>query len=438
VTETYLIRLHPDADRASVVSTLSTQGTVQQFSAIPLLLGWDTASTTAEAWVQSIPGVRSVQRDSPEAARLDIEHLVAVGIAGDTGQLPIISSGQKPGDLDFNSVYDLIRPGQAAVFDYDPTVGVGNGTGVNFYIVDSGIEGTHPEFTGRFGGRLYDGYPGDPLWFHGMACATGGVGSTRGVAPGATLYDSRCFPTVGGAPVSYLVAGINAAVSHFTGQSNPGVMSCSWSSFGSDVYGAAIDAAVDAGIPVFCSAGNDAQSLDFGTDLWPAEDPDAITVGAIDGWRRRLNISNYGAAVDLYARGDAWTAARPGDDWFSSMGLRGTSFCCPMAAGMMARMLTGTTKMTSRAQVEAARADFMADYTVEDVLNLNGSKLTGAKRLYIPGVSLTGFAPYSGPTTGIPASFPIEVDVARKHAILGAVSDEVSTRFARTHIIVET
>lgn len=439
----YHVRIHDDADRGAVIEALRLHGEVREFSAIPKLLEWE-GRADAETDLMQIPGVRSVERDDPQKMRPLSTHTFPYGTPEGSGQLPIIYHGWEPGDPLYNSFWDLLQPGQEAVFDYDPTAGgIGDGTGVNVYVVDSGVEATHPEFVANYGQRLYDAHPLEPsLWMHGSACAGCAAGATMGVAPGATIYDSRCFgPDASPVSTSILINGMNEALTHFNNNTQPGVMSCSFGGSGfSDAYDTVIDSCVDAGLVVVVASGNDSRDLgatDGSFNVWPAENPDSFTVGGTDERHRFISFTNYNGQTDFYACGGAWTTPWPGQAWSAPATVRGTSFSCPMVAGAMARAMTGQAKMTSRAEVDAFKTQFVADWGVEDVRRHDGLLLEGLKRLFLPGVTFTGFQPHTPPTRGIPSAFPVTVDVARTHAILGSRSDGLTARFARTHLIIE-
>jgi len=233
---------------------------------------------------------------------------------------------------------------------------------------------------------------------------------------------------------------MNAALAEHNGGTAPGVLSCSFGGdASSDPYNAAIEACVDAGLPVVAAAGNSGRDLGAtGGSLnhWPAENEDCVTVGGIDRHFRIHPRSNRYGQVDLYASYHAWTVARVGGGFRGALSWRGTSFSCPMVSGLLARMMTGTTKMTSRAEVETLRQDLMLNYTVGDVIDVSGLPLEGASRLYIPGVTLTGFAPATPPVRGLPDATPVRVDTARTHAILGSVQSGVAVRKASADMVL--
>lgn len=432
----FLVNLTEDADRESIINLLNQHGEVTEMKAIPLLLKFD-ARPDYYHWLKDIPGIRAVDPGNAPVYGT-VTHVIPRGVEEGSGQVALISTGFKNPNSDvLNSFYAWLSSNrnQAAVFEYDPTDTEGDGTGVNLYHVDSGIEPGHSQFGARLQSpRLYDAHPGDDLWFHGSATATCSAGETMGIAPGVTIYDSRCFPTVGPADIADLVSGMDAALDHFMADSAPGVMSCSFSGGNVSSFATVCAAAKTAGMVIVCSAGNNDFDLDV-VNNQPAEDENTYAVGSIDAWNRRHSFSNYNGGVNCWARGDGWTMAYLNDTLGAPMLVRGTSMSCPAVAGMMCRMLTGTTKMTSAEQVDTFIADFEAAYTLNGIYDEDGTAWPDEKRLWIPGVSFTGFQDYTPPNRGIPDSMPIKVTAARTHAVLGVSQTGPSVSAANLHVI---
>jgi hypothetical protein len=395
----YIITLTNDADRQAVIDSLSLLGSVTEFKFIPRSLEWDGPSS-AESSLNQIEGVQSVVLDSPTAVQPFSTHDMTYGMYEGSAQLPLIWAGRKPNQMLYASAYDFQRKGQKAVFDYDATVDEGNGTGSRIYIIDSGVVSTHSEFTGRYGGRIYDPIA-DDVGKHGMACATLALGLTMGVAPGATVMDVKSFPEVGGTSNSRIVSGLNACISSHNSGSVPGVVNCSFGAVTTtDPFESPVQACVNAGLLVVSAAGNRQQDLTEGTNEWPAENPDSITVGGHDKQYRIHPFSNRFGETDLYAPYHGHTPASPDGEFLGHMSWRGTSFSAPMVAGMLARMLTNSAKLTTRAEVEDLRTQFMNKYTLAGVRERDGSELLNVRRLYIPGVTFTGFSTETPPARG--------------------------------------
>jgi hypothetical protein len=396
----YIITLTHGADRQAVIDSLALLGTVSEFEFIPRTLKWEGPSS-AEASIMQIEGVQSLILDSPTAVSPLSTHDVTYGMYEGSAQLPLVWSGRRKGQMLYGSAFDLQREGQKAVFDYDPTADEGDGSDTRVYIVDSGVLSTHPEFSGRYGGLIYDPHSGSPGQ-HGMTCATLALGLTMGVAPGATVMDVRSFPETGGTSTSNIISGLNACISSHNSGSVPGVVNCSFGAVEtSDPFNAPVEACVDAGLLLVAAAGNRQLDLTTGTNEWPAENPDAITVGGHDKQYKIHPFSNRFGEVDLYAPYHGHTPANPSGGFVGHMSWRGTSFSAPMAAGMIARMMTGAAKLTTRAEVQSLRAEFMSKYTVAGVRERDGSELLNVRRLYIPGVTFTGFSAETPPARGV-------------------------------------
>ncbi|RJQ25439.1 MAG: S8 family peptidase [Peptococcaceae bacterium] len=207
------------------------------------------------------------------------------------------------------------------------------GAGVNIYIIDTGIDYTHPEFEGRalFG---YDHYGGDGSDPHGHGTHVAGTvgGKTYGVAKSVTLYSVRILEASGSGTYAAVIAGIDWV----TGHHQPGVKAVANMSLGGSPYDP-LDNAVRNSIidgVVYCvSAGNDNQDA---VNKSPARVAEAITVGATDNTDTRASWSNYGSIVDLFAPGVNILSALPG----GGSGLKsGTSMSAPHATGVAALIL---------------------------------------------------------------------------------------------------
>jgi subtilisin family serine protease len=158
---------------------------------------------------------------------------------------------------------------------------------------------------------------------------------------------------------------------------------------------AALDSAIDAGIVVVICAGND--GLDLGTiDGGFAEEiPDSIVVGGLE-WRDGpyyifpaatgsfpgISCTRYGSRVDVSAPSQ-WVkgATNTGDSNY--IPLFGTSFGCAFTSGVVACLLQGQTKPTTRAQVQAVRT-YIQNSAQADVQNASHTPVQlPNRRLYL-------------------------------------------------------
>jgi subtilisin family serine protease len=210
-----------------------------------------------------------------------------------------------------------------------------DGSGVNAYIIDSGIRSTHSDFTGRVGiGADFTGLgTTEDCLGHGTH-VSGIVGGTiYGVAKRVTLYPFRVFPCVGSTPWSTVLAAMDslAKVAVF-----PAVANMSLGGTAIQAIDDAVANLTSRGITVVVAAGNSNYDACFYS---PARAPTAITVGATSSNDYRAGFSNWGDCVDLFAPGNGVTS-----DWYlndnSSTQLSGTSMASPHVAGVAALILS--------------------------------------------------------------------------------------------------
>jgi len=242
------------------------------------------------------------------------------------------------------------------------------GVGVDVYILDVGVAPSHPEFEGRltdYSGSFTD-VLSEPGNNHGTLSASCAAGSTCGIATGARIWwlDAGLFYAA-----SDWAKLFDDTLTHYNAnpdKTRPAVLNMSYGALeGSPVVmEAAIGAVIDAGIFCCFPAGNGLEDHDA-VNYIPAEvDVDAVTVGgtnASDGlmWWTFWG-TGYGSGVDLYAPGFALKGAHPPDIYWN---VNGTSFATPFTTGVVACMLEGYTRMTSRAEVQALKTKLIANTT---------------------------------------------------------------------------
>ncbi|PRY61079.1 S8 family serine peptidase [Glycomyces artemisiae] len=209
---------------------------------------------------------------------------------------------------------------------------LGDGTGVHAYIVDTGINASHSEFTGRVGAGYdfiqNDSTPQDGNG-HGTHVAGTVGGTTYGVAKNVTLHAVRVLDNSGSGTTAGVVNGINWVAANAV---EPAVANMSLGGGYSASLNNAVEAAVDAGVTFAVAAGNEDQDA---CNVSPASAPSAITVAASDDTDTRAYFSNFGSCVDVFAPGVDITSA-----WYSSNSatntISGTSMASPHVAGAAA------------------------------------------------------------------------------------------------------
>jgi Subtilase family len=202
------------------------------------------------------------------------------------------------------------------------------GAGVTIYVLDTGVDTTHPEFGGRaqVGTNTVDADRGD---CDGHGTVVAGIAASRlhGVAPEAQVRSVKVLDCNGVATLSSLLAGIDWVARH---AQRPAVAVMSWSFGPSDTLAAAVRGLVDGGVFVTASAGNSGAE-DCGA--LPRAVPGVLVVASSTRDDRRATTSSTGPCVDVYAPGAGIVSTTPkgGTDSWS-----GTSMAAPHAAGVAA------------------------------------------------------------------------------------------------------
>ena len=229
--------------------------------------------------------------------------------------------------------------GLSGTYSYTST-----GAGVDAYVIDTGILGTHSEFTGRMGNgysAISDGNGTTDCNGHGTHVAGTIGGTTYGVAKQATLIPVRVFGCTGSTTNSAIIGGINWAITNHL----PGVKAVANMSLGggaSSALDSAVNNLISDGVTVVVAAGNSKQDACKSS---PARVPAAITVAASDRNDVFASFSNRGRCVDIIAPGVAIDSA-----WYSGTtavnSISGTSMASPHVAGAVARALSANRSVT--------------------------------------------------------------------------------------------
>ncbi|HEV8159023.1 MAG TPA: S8 family peptidase [Pyrinomonadaceae bacterium] len=219
-------------------------------------------------------------------------------------------------------------------YNYTPT-----GSGVNAYIIDTGIRRTHAQFGGRaFVGydAIGDGQNSNDCNGHGTHVAGTVGGSTYGVAKAVRLYAVRVLNCTGSGSNSGVIAGVDWVKNNHV---KPAVANMSLGGGASSALDTAVNNAIAAGVTFAVAAGND--NLDA-CNYSPARAVNAITVGSTTSTDARSSFSNYGTCLDIFAPGSSITSA-----WYTSdtatNTISGTSMASPHVAGVAALYLQNNT-----------------------------------------------------------------------------------------------
>lgn len=239
------------------------------------------------------------------------------------------------------------------------------GAGVTAYIIDTGIEITHPDFAGRASvgvDEIGDGRNGIDCNGHGTHVSGTTGGTTWGVAKGVKLVAVRVLNCSGSGTWSGVVAGIDWVVAdHAAGVS--AVSNMSLGGGASTTVDDAVNRMINDGVASAVAAGNGNQGgrAQDACKYSPARVPNAMTIGATDKTDTKTSWSNYGNCVDWFAPGSGITSA-----WLNggTNTISGTSMATPHTTGVAALYLQSNPG-ASPAAVRAA----LYDLTTKSVVN---------------------------------------------------------------------
>lgn len=261
------------------------------------------------------------------------------------------------------------------------------GQGVTIGIIDSGVDGTHPDLPNVTGGlncvgdevrtdpaasgnwrpALKDGEHGTHV--AGIAAGRGIASGFRGVAPGANLRSYRVFPDSGGRASSFDIAkAIDVAVTEKCDIINMSLGGAPKD----DLTRSAIDRAIAAGVVVVAAAGNNGrQPVSFPATLlecvavsamgrtgsFPATATGNSDIAPPRGGPSSRDFvaafSNFGTEIDTIGPGVEIVSTLPGTGHGA---LSGTSMAAPAVAGVTAHLLSANPAVQLKIGSDRSRA----------------------------------------------------------------------------------
>lgn len=214
------------------------------------------------------------------------------------------------------------------------------GTGVNAYIIDTGIRRAHNEF----GGRAVTGFDAvtsggtaEDCNGHGTHVAGTVGGATYGIAKGVKLFAVRVLSCSGSGTTSGVIAGVDWVTANHV---KPAVANMSLGGGASTSLDNAVKNSIAAGVSYAIAAGNGNRGgrQDDACKYSPARVAEAMTVSATNSSDAKPSWANYGNCVDWFAPGVSITSA-----WYTSNTatntISGTSMATPHTAGVAALFL---------------------------------------------------------------------------------------------------
>lgn len=206
------------------------------------------------------------------------------------------------------------------------------GANATVYVVDSGIDATHPEFVDTSITNLCS-FTGDYVdnSGHGTAIASVISGKTCGLSV-SKLKICKIFDPSNTTRQSDLISAFDAILNDFlVDPTQLGIVNCSWSIPKNSFLEELIQLMIDAGLYVVAAAGNSGMPI---ANVTPASMPDVLTIGSFGPDLKPSNFSNYtnpsvisntedqtnSGALDGWAPGEQIWVAVPGGSYGYSYG----------------------------------------------------------------------------------------------------------------------
>lgn len=287
-------------------------------------------------------------------------------------------------------------------------------------IIDSGVDGAHPDLAGRFRGGSsdwldmhsssttpIDGF-GHGTNVTGLILGGDSSGTALGMAPNAQWIAARVFDNTGYAALSDLHAGLQWALDP-DGDPNtddaPDIVNNSWGLYDTSVscnteFQTDIQALKDSDIAVTFAAGNSGPSSN--SSLSPANLPGIMSVGSLqlnpDSSLTVARSSSRGPSpcdanavfptvaapgIDVQTTGMSYGSGQPYTEWVG-----GTSFAVAHVSGVMA-LLKSAVPTATVAQLEQAINETAADIDLPGPDNNSGYGLVDAQAAYLRLLELT-------------------------------------------------
>jgi subtilisin family serine protease len=334
----------------------------------------------------------------------------AAALAADPGvayveqDTPVVASA-----VQTNPTYGLDRIDQPSLPLDGKYTFASDGAGATVFVIDTGVNPTHVEFTGHLRtdqgtSMIDDGNGVEDCNGHGTHVSGTVAGTVFGVAKKATIVPVRVLDCEGSGASSGVIAGMDFVAQHHPARS---VVNMSLGGAASDAEDAAVRNLVASGVTVVVAAGNEMQDACKGS---PAREPMAITVASSTSGDARSSFSNVGTCVDLFAPGSGITSAWIDSDTATNT-ISGTSMASPHVAGAAALYLSANPNATP-AQVTAALLGSAAQNKLADVQGSPNKLLQ--TNLSAPPPS--GGVKITSPADGASVASTFEVTVAAANA----------------------
>jgi subtilisin family serine protease len=251
--------------------------------------------------------------------------------------------------------------------DLSSTVaGNGSGTisGVNAYVIDTGIDAGHSDLnvvrSVNFAGGSNSDCNGHGTHVGGTIAARDNTTAVVGAAPGAPLTAVKVLGCSGSGSTSGVIAGVNWVTAN---AARPAVANMSLGGGLSQALDDAVRNSAASGVVYAVAAGNSGANACSSSPARAGAGTDngVITTAATDSSNLETSWSNYGACVDLWAPGASILSTRLGG---GTTTMSGTSMASPHVDGTAGLYLSSHSASTSAAVEAQLKADSLATGTV--------------------------------------------------------------------------
>ncbi|PVZ72246.1 S8 family serine peptidase [Pelagibaculum spongiae] len=221
-------------------------------------------------------------------------------------------------------------------YDYD-------GTGITAYVLDTGVNINHQEFSGRASSG-YNAVDNNELALdcHGHGTHVAGIlgGEQHGVAKNVNIVAVKALDCDGAGSIANIIDSIDWVVNN---AQMPAVVNISAQIYDYIAVDEAVARLIASGVHVIGAAGNNNNTA---CSYSPGRLPGVINVGATTISDERADYSNYGYCVDIFAPGsDIPSANYATDDGIINMS--GTSMAAPHVAGIAALYLEENSNLST-------------------------------------------------------------------------------------------
>lgn len=422
------------ARREQVLRTLQDTARTAQAPLLDALADLAQDGSVAQVrpfWISDVVAARATDaavatlRSRPEVRSVTPETVFTAGLTSTTGAAPA----------------DTVEPNLTQVGAPQTWPDGADGRGVVVALLDTGVDLDHPDLVSSWRGGSnswfdpYGEHPAGPVDLNGHGTWVAGVvgggsagGSAIGMAPAAQWIAARVFDDHDTGTTSGIRAALQWAVDP---DRNPAtddgadVVNGSWSY---STPGCHLDFQPDLAalrsldvLPVF-AAGNGGPAIS--TSFSPANYPEALSVGAVDGQDAALAMSSRGPSTcggrarpfpDLVAPG---ADIRTSDLFGTWTRATGTSMSAPHVSGALALLLSGRPGLTADTQLT------LLDDAALDLGDLGPDDTYGAGRLDVGRAwsSVVAADPGGPATTGVDAA-PDPVTPGAPVTVTAQVSD---------------